>query len=170
MDIYNLYMKESRNILVCLYLITGMYSCIIAPDYPIIPAIEYKGINKNIIDQGRVRDDSLMIQISFTDGDGDIGDATNKANIFLIDDRDGKMITYSMPLIPQKGVTNGVSGTITILHTTLFNVCCYYTNADPCSVPNTFVTDTVTYSLYIEDRAGHLSNTIKLQPIIINCK
>jgi len=163
-------MKVLRAIIACLAGGVGIYSCIIAPDYPLVPTIEYKGINKNIIDQGRVRDDSLWIQISFTDGDGDIGDAQNKANIFLIDDRDNKMVTYSMPLIPQKGVTNGVSGTITILHTTLFNVCCYYANADPCSVPNTPITDTVTYSLYIEDRAGHMSNTVKLQPIIINCK
>jgi hypothetical protein len=163
-------MKVSKIIPGYFVLIALLQSCIIAPDYPVIPNIEYKGINKNIIDQGRLKDDSLLIQITFTDGDGDIGDATNKANIFLIDDRDGKMVTYSMPLIPQKGVTNGVSGTITILHTTLFNICCYYPNADPCSVPNTPTTDTVTYSLYIEDRAGNLSNTIQLQPIIINCK
>lgn len=163
-------MKVLNIIIGAVLSVAGAGSCIIAPDYPIEPVIEYKGINKNIIDQGRVRDDSLLIQISFTDGDGDIGDAQNKANIFLIDDRDGKMVTYSMPLIPQKGVINGVSGTITILHTTLFNVCCYYANADPCSIPITFMTDTVTYSLYLEDRAGHVSNTIKLQPIIINCK
>ncbi|MEO5582800.1 MAG: hypothetical protein ABIR66_08915 [Saprospiraceae bacterium] len=145
-------------------------SCIVAPKYPDIPSIAFEGINKTVIDQGRVRDDSLMIQLSFTDGDGDIGDDQNKANIFMIDNRDNKTITYSMPMIPQKGTANGVAGTITILHTTLFNVCCYYKNGDPCSIPATPTTDTVIYKVYIEDRKGNKSNILQLQPIIINCK
>lgn len=157
----------------CLYsllfsLILG--GCVIAPKYSDIPEITFEGISKNIVDQGRIKDDSLYIRIKFTDGDGDIGDAQNKANIFMIDNRDRKMITYSMPFIPQKGVANGVSGTITILHTTLFNVCCYYKNGDPCTIPAKPTTDTVKYKLYIEDRSGHRSNEIELQPIVINCK
>jgi hypothetical protein len=145
--------------------------CIVAPKYSDIPEIKFEGLNKNIVDQGRVRDDSIMITISFTDGDGDIGDEKNKANIFMIDNRDGKMITYSMPMIPQKGTANGVAGTITILHTTLFNVCCYYKNGgDPCTIPAKPTTDTVKYKLYIEDRSGHKSNTLDLEPVIINCK
>lgn len=145
-------------------------TCIIAPEYPDIPVITFEGINKNSIDQGRVKDDTLAIRIGFTDGDGDIGDPTNKANIFLIDDRDRKQITYSMPVIPQKGVANGVKGTITIFHTTLFNVCCYYSNADPCTIPSTATKDTVTYKVYIEDRNKNKSNQLELPPIVINCK
>lgn len=152
-------------------LFAGLWSaCIVAPKYSDIPEISFEGVNKSIIDQGRVRDDSLYIKIKFTDGDGDIGDPQNKANIFMIDDRDGKTVTYSMPVIPQKGVANGVAGTITILHTTLFNVCCYYSNADPCTVPSRPTTDTVTYKLFIEDRKGNKSNEVTLQPIMINCK
>lgn len=169
-DIY-IFIMGKRNVSIAFFLVFGLIqACIIAPDYSIIPEINFEGINKNVIDQGRVRDDSLYIRIGFTDGDGDIGDEQNKANIFMQDDRDGMLVTYSMPLIPQKGVANGVSGTITVLHTTLFNVCCYYPNADPCSIPDKLTTDTVTYSIYIEDRAGHKSNVITMQPIVINCK
>ena len=88
----------------------------------------------------------------------------------MIDNRDNKTITYSMPMIPQQGTANGVAGTITILHTTLFNVCCYYKNGDPCSIPATPTMDTVIYKVYIEDRKGNKSNILQLQPIIINCK
>ncbi len=147
-----------------------MVACIVAPNYSPIPEISLLGINKNRIDQGRIKDDTLQIKIDFTDGDGDIGDAQNKANIFMIDNRDGKMITYSMPLIPQKGSSNGVKGTITIFHTTLLNVCCYYKNADPCTIPANPMTDTVIYKLYIEDRSGNKSNEVTLNPIVINCK
>lgn len=169
-DIY-IFIMGKRNVSIAFFLVFGLIqACIIAPDYSIIPEINFEWINKNVIDQGRVRDDSLYIRIGFTDGDGDIGDEQNKANIFMQDDRDGMLVTYSMPLIPQKGVANGVSGTITVLHTTLFNVCCYYPNADPCSIPDKPTTDTVTYSIYIEDRAGHKSNVITMQPIVINCK
>ena len=109
-------MSVKYFILFCFSLL--LFTCIIAPEYSDIPAITFEGINKNTIDQGRVKDDTLQIQIGFTDGDGDIGDPANKANIFLLDDRDGKLITYSLPVIPQKGVANGVKGTSTIFHTT----------------------------------------------------
>lgn len=161
-----------RNLFLTFFLVFGLIqACIIAPDYPIIPEISFEGFNKNVVDQGSIRADSLYIRIAFTDGDGDIGDEQNKANIFMQDDRDGMLVTYSMPLIPQKGVANGVSGTITILlHTRPFNVCCYYPNADPCSIPDKPTKDTVTYNIYIEDRAGHKSNVVKMDPIVINCK
>lgn len=161
-------MSVKYFILFCFSLL--LFTCIIAPEYSDIPAITFEGINKNTIDQGRVKDDTLQIQIGFTDGDGDIGDPANKANIFLLDDRDGKLITYSMPVIPQKGVANGVKGTITIFHTTLFNVCCYYSNADPCTIPSVATKDTVTYKVYIEDRNGNKSNQVILPPLVINCK
>ena len=70
------------SILYLIFLIE-VSSCIVAPKYSDIPEIKFEGINKNIIDQGRVKDDSLMIRLSFTDGDGDIGDGQNKANIFI---------------------------------------------------------------------------------------
>ncbi|MBP7801751.1 MAG: hypothetical protein KA109_09040 [Saprospiraceae bacterium] len=166
--IFTVFMVNSAFLAVLITFLIG--ACIVAPKYSDIPEIELEGINKTVIDQGRVRDDSLLIRISFTDGDGDLGDPQNMANIFMIDDRDGKEITYSMPVIPQKGVNNGVAGTITILHTTLFNVCCYYANADPCSVPSLPMTDTVTYQLYIKDRSGNQSNIVTLPPLVINCK
>lgn len=152
-------------------LLSGIFNgCIIAPEYSDIPVITFEGMSKSLVDQGRKKDDTIAINIGFTDGDGDIGDPKNKANIFLTDDRDGKLITYSMPVIPQKGVANGVKGTITITHTTLFNVCCYLPGLDPCTVPSKPTKDTVTYKLYIEDRKGNKSNIVTLSPLVINCQ
>jgi hypothetical protein len=161
---------DMRNYLICCLFLLLFVSCVVAPQFPDIPEISFEGVNKTIVDQGRIKDDTLQIRIAFTDGDGDIGDPNNEANIFLIDDRDKNVLTYSMPVIPQKGSSNGVKGTITIFHTTLFNVCCYYANADPCTIPSVPTTNTVNYTIYIKDRSGNKSNELKLAPIIINCK
>lgn len=162
-------MSVKYFILFCFSLL--LFTCIIAPEYSDIPAITFEGMDKNIVSQAKLKDDTLEIRIGFTDGDGDIGDPNNKANVFLLDDRDGNYITYSMPVIPQKGIANGVKGTITVYHTTgKFNVCCYFTNADACTIPDIATNDTVNYKLFIEDRKGNKSNQVKLPPLFIRCK
>lgn len=47
--------------------------CVQPPDYPIEPVIEYVGLTKNTMLQGKTGEDETYITISFTDGDGDIG-------------------------------------------------------------------------------------------------
>ncbi len=164
-----LFLQTSKYLLIGIIGIT-LIGCNQKTDFDVVPSIDYKGINKTEVVQGREVNDSIFISISFKDGDGDLGFENNKSNIFLKDSRDGFVTSYSSPVVPESGAENGIEGTITILLNTLFNVCCYFPDGmDPCTASTTYPTDTVSYTITIEDRAGHISNAVTTPPIIILC-
>ncbi|GLR16285.1 hypothetical protein [Portibacter lacus] len=146
------------------------HSCINAPDYPDEPVIEYVGISKTTLNQNSLNTDSLFVTFSFTDGDGDLGhnpeDTTR--NIFIKDLRTGNFQDkFKSPYIPEEGIGNGITGEIQLL---LYTTCCIFpNNIPPCSAPQEFPLDTVTYEITIMDRSGNLSNKIVTEPIIVRC-
>ena len=151
----------------CLFL--SSVGCVIAPDYPDEPVLTYNGISKNTIVQGVSNTDSFYISANFTDGDGDLGNEDeNKFNLFLIDKRTGNLQDkFITPYVPPAGASNGISGEISLL---VYTTCCFFPdNIPPCESPPQYPTDTISYELYIVDRAGNESNHIITEPIIIYC-
>lgn len=143
-------------------------ACVNPPDYPDEPVITYEGINKAQIYQftnGPL--DSIRIQFSFTDGDGNLSNG-DSIDIFLTDSRLGIQTPFSFPAIPSEGTGNGISGDvfIDIINTT--GICCIFRNR-LCIADDNFPVDTFSYSIQIQDRAGNLSNIIQTEPIEILC-
>lgn len=150
-----------------------VYACIKPPNYPKEPVLSDINLNKNSIAQGNGNSpaDTLIVNFSFTDGDGDLGDQGDSVDVFLTDSREGFVNNYKLPMIPEQGVGNGISGEITIkIPNKPFNICCTYPDqSDPC-IPNpSFPVDTFSYNIRIRDRAGHLSNAIRTEKITILC-
>ena len=149
--------------------------CVKPPNYPKEPVIEFMGLSKNVLQQGKAKGDSLSISFSYTDGDGDLGfpktDAT--ASVFVRDDRDSfSKFEYQLPYVEPQGASNGISGEISIVVPTS---CCIFVTDEgqklACDlVPSTFLFDTLYYFIKIRDRAGHLSNEIKAGPITLSCQ
>ena len=162
-------MNMCRFIIYIFFIIVTV-SCINAPDYPNEPFIEYIGISKATLDQNSLNTDSLFLNFSFTDGDGDLGHNANDTarNIFIKDLRTGKFQDkFKSPFIPEEGIGNGITGDIRLL---LFTTCCLFPeNIPPCSAPPRFPLDTVIYEVSLRDRAGNLSNKILTEPITIRC-
>lgn len=148
-------------------------SCVKRPDYPIEPVLNFIGMNKQIIAQGSpsAAADTLAITFGFTDGDGDLGHPDGTLDIFLTDSRDGFEETLKLPVIPEQGSGNGISGEITVLvFNKPFNICCTYPNGQvPCTPSTVFPTDTFSYSIRIRDRAGHFSNSVQSERVTILC-
>ncbi|MEO1514164.1 MAG: hypothetical protein AAFV95_04100 [Bacteroidota bacterium] len=146
-----------------------MESCTKPPDYPDEPVITFERLSKNVIRQ-RAKDSLLMV-FSFTDGDGDLGDAENSANVFLTDTRDGSsFITYSVPFVPVQGANNGISGEISVVLSAEFQICCIPpAGLRPCESYPQFPSDTLIYEIQLQDRAGNLSNVIQSAPIFLQC-
>ncbi|MFK7948222.1 MAG: hypothetical protein AB8G11_11560 [Saprospiraceae bacterium] len=146
--------------------ITLIYGCVEPPDYPIQPVIEFVEMSRTSVtaqtsppDINRALD-TLYITFSFTDGDGDLGggsfDSTNQ-NVHLIDSRIGVVdASYSVDDLPNAGVTNGISGEMTVRIPEIFCL-----DSEP--------RDTLTYTIQIIDRAGNLSNEIQTPPIELIC-
>lgn len=150
-----------------------LFSCVKRPEYPIEPVLDFIGMNKQIIAQGSPNAvfDTLAITFGFTDGDGDLGYADGTLDIFLTDSRDGFEETLKLPVIPEQGSGNGISGEITVLvFNKPFNICCTYpTGQVPCTPSTVFPIDTFSYSIRIRDRAGHFSNSVQTDRITILC-
>jgi hypothetical protein len=153
-------------------LFTILISCTKPPDYPDEPVIEFNNLSQNFMRQGEPPEDTIILTINYTDGDGDLGNMDDSLDIYLSDTRfDLFNITYRLPFVPQQGAGNGISGEITV---ELPGSCCTYPNniAPPCdnSVSDIYPTDTIVYELYIKDRAGNESNRIFTENIILLCE
>jgi hypothetical protein len=159
---------------ICLFAF-GLSSCVQPPDYPNEPIIEYVGVNQNIISQGNGNSglETLAVTFSFTDGDGDIGATNDSLDVALYDSRqpDGAPVPFRLPIVPDQGTGNGISGEITVrIDNQPFNICCTYPDGSPTCFPNAnFPTDTFSYTIQIQDRAGNLSNRIQTEVITILC-
>ena len=157
------------KILLYLFLIVAFATCIRPPDYPVEPQIELAGMTKTTMRQGFGTEDSVYITLSFTDGDGDLGGISGKdsLNVFITDKRNNKPVeqTYRIPFVPEAGAKNGISGEIRFL---MYTTCCL--SLEPCIATPVRPTDTLIYDIYIKDRAGHASNVIKTNPIILQCR
>jgi hypothetical protein len=146
-------------------------ACIRPPDYPVEPQL---GENVSVSNTSLIQDnrggiprDSAFIFIDFTDGDGDLGFAKDDNSIFVIDTRDGSRTNFaqSLPLVPEAGAANGISGQMQIR---IFGSCC--SGIEACLPSTTKPTDTVVYEIYVKDRAGHKSNVVKTPPLTILCQ
>lgn len=147
--------------------------CIKPPDYPDEPRIGYIGVNQNTIAQGNGNSpaDTLAVLFSFTDGDGDLGTTTDSIDVFLTDSRDGFTNNFKLPVIPEQGLGNGISGEITIrIPNKPFNICCTYPDGADACLPNpSYPIDTFSYGIRIRDRAGRMSNLVQTEKITILC-
>ncbi len=149
--------------------ISTILACTKPPDYPIEPVISFKSLSRTSLPQGNLNTDSLTITISYTDGDGDLGNEENQANVFRTDLRTGfSASTFSIPFVPIQGAGNGISGEIAIK---AFTACCIHPETNQICMPfDDFPVDTLQFEIYIVDRAGNKSNTIITDPIFLRCE
>lgn len=143
-------------------------ACANAPDFPDEPVIVYEGVNKTEIFQAVLDiSDSITIQLSFTDGDGDLGQ--DSTSIFVTDSRIGIPASFKIRPFPTEGTGNGINGDLFISLINPFQGVCCIVNREFCQVNELVPTDTTSYTIQIMDRAGNLSNTVRTDVITIKC-
>ena len=155
-----------KDFIILFFLLSCFWiSCLKAPEYPIEPVIEFMSLSKNVFKQSLLNEDSIVLAFTFTDGDGDLGD-NDSLNVILRDSRDDAVAnSYRIPFIPEEGTANGIAGEIYVL---VYSTCCYFPDGTlPCTPSTQYPRDTLTYLIQIRDRAGHWSNVIETDPIIV---
>lgn len=170
--------KLLLSVLGFVLMVAGWTSCVEPPQYPIEPAIELVSISTDSL---QAVSGELLITMSFTDGDGDLGfesfsedscDLCDSScyshptySLFLVDTRkgfsNGDSVTcltpFDMPFVPIKGSSNSISGEIDVKVTGVF---CF-----------PFLTeDTLSYLITVKDRSGNFSNTIQTPTIHLTCQ
>jgi len=140
----------------------GIAACVQPPNYSVEPEIEFVSVSKSEVLQAI---DTFRINFSYTDGDGDIGGTSGNNNVIITDSRTGFEETFNVPDIPQQGVSNGISGEISLL---VFASCCLNSNPICLPTPNANPEE-ITYTIRMFDKAGNISNTIQTSPISLIC-
>jgi hypothetical protein len=161
-------MKFKISILLLISTIV-IVSCYKTPEYPIEPEIKFIAYS---VTQPYIVADTGILRISFTDGDGDLGKLSNSdsgtlSKIFIKELKYGlSKIPQPIPIIPQKGTTKAISGTIDIYLAGTSGVGLF--DATSCLLYQ-HPLDTLQFEIYIQDRAGNKSNLITIPPLIIKC-
>ncbi len=150
-----------------LFLITSfllLLGCSSEPVFPIEPHLEFIEISPLTVTEFQ---DSIFVTMSFTDGDGDLGDEVGSEvqSIKVRDLRilpDGTMLPddvgtfrYSLPDLRTNARNPSIQGKIylSLLPTVIF--------------PRSEQTQTTKFSITITDQAGHESNEIVTDEILI---
>ncbi len=102
--------------------------------------------------------DSITFLVDFTDGDGDLG-SSDVPNLFFTDSRTGYPDSFKIPNLTPAGNVKAISGIISYTFSTF-----------SCTPPQGRQFDTLTYSIYVEDRAGNKSNMVQTPQIILQCQ
>ena len=98
---------------------------------------------------------SITITFSYDDLDGDLGqNDPNATNLFITDSRNNVVYNYRISELAPSGSNIHIKGNLNAV------------------IKSTAITDnssnqSVTYSLYVKDRAGNTSNMISTSPITI---
>ena len=101
--------------------------------------------------------DTIKMVISYTDGDGDLGENTPDAkNLFVTDNRNKVTSQFRIPQLAPDNANIIIHG-----------------NLDVILSPQGFIddnneTETAEYSIYVKDRAGNQSNIIQTNTLTIN--
>ena len=116
------------------------------------PTIELVSVSAASIHEG----DPLMFRIKYTDGDGDLGeDNADAHNLFLVDNRVNVTYEYRIQELAPSSSSVIIRGNLNVeLSTT--------------AITNGSSSQSVTYSIYVKDRAGNQSNTITTDAITIS--
>ena len=148
-----------KKIIIPAFILLLMVACVRPQNYPIIPNISDIAISDSSVTEGV---DSVVVSFHFTDGDGDLGVGKNDTsmNIFLVDNRTGYEYKYQMPTASDKKSPQSISGDT-------------WVTVDPLNLtcrPFHPTWDTLSYDVYIVDRAGHKSNKLTTPDIYVKCQ
>jgi hypothetical protein len=101
--------------------------------------------------------DEITITIEYTDGDGDLGENTaDVKNLFVTDSRNNVTSEFRIPQLAPDNSNIIIRGNLNI-------------NLPPQGfADDTQNSETVTYSVYVKDRAGNQSNTIQTDALTVN--
>lgn len=117
------------------------------------PLIEFKSISPATVQE---YSDDIIIIISYSDGDGDLGENNPDIhNLFLEDNRNGIVYQFRIPHLAPDNNSIAIEGD--------FNI-----TINGSGITDESSSQQVNYSIYVKDRVGNKSNTITTSNITIH--
>jgi hypothetical protein len=116
------------------------------------PIIEFKSISPATVQE---YSDDIIITISYSDGDGDLGENNPDIhNLFIEDNRNGIVYQFRIPHLAPDNNSIAIEGD--------FNI-----TINGPGITDESSSQQLNYAIYVTDRAGNKSNTITTSNIII---
>jgi hypothetical protein len=141
-------MRVATYILIVLLL----FACKKDDALSVVPTIDFQSISP-LTAQEYI--DDIIITISYTDEDGDLGEnSPDIDNLFVEDSRNGIVYHYRIPQLAPNGNEISIEGN--------FNI-----KINGSGITNSSTSQQVNYDIYVKDRAGNKSNTITASSITI---
>jgi len=121
--------------------------------YSVVPKITFEGISPGTVKQFS---DSLIVSINYEDGDGDLGENVSGAkNAFVTDSRNDLTYNFRIRQLAPTDANIIIKGKLLII---VPQVALNDANA---------ASESASFSIYVEDRAGNKSNVINTSNITI---
>jgi hypothetical protein len=141
-------MRVATYILIVLLL----FACKKDDALSVVPTIDFQSISP-LTAQEYI--DDIIITISYTDEDGDLGENfPDIDNLFVEDSRNGIIYHYRIPQLAPNGAEIAIKGN--------FNI-----TINGSGITDSSTSQQVNYAIYLKDRVGNKSNTITTSNITI---
>jgi hypothetical protein len=150
-------MKKRLSILsvLSLALLIGITSCNVGTGISEVPEISFESVVPNVVTEYQ---DSLYFTISYRDGDGDLGENnTDDKNLFIQDSRNQVSYGFRIQQLAPDNAEISIQGNINV------------------TLPNTAIVDggtseSITYTIWVVDRAGNESNKVSSNTVTVNAQ
>jgi len=122
-------------------------------EYSDIPVITFESITPGVVKQFS---DSIVVKIGYIDGNGDLGENGSAVkNAFVTDSRNDLTYSFRVKQLAPTDADIIIKGSLLIIL--------------PQVALNNLIgtTETATFSVYVEDRAGNKSNVVSTSSITI---
>ena len=148
-------MTSSNKIFSAFIVVIAMALSNCKKDEPITseePSIELESVSSTNVLEG----DPLTFRIKYTDGNGDLGENNPDVhNLFLTDNRVNVTYEYRIQELAPENSSIIIQGHLDV-------------ELNSTAITNGSNSESVTYSLYVVDRAGNHSNTVTSESITIH--
>ena len=133
----------------------GFSACNLGPGISEIPEISFESVVPNVVTEYQ---DSLYFTISYRDGDGDLGENnTDDNNLFIQDSRNQVVYGFRIQQLAPDNATISIQGNINV---TLANT----------AIINGGASESVSYTIWVVDRAGNESNKVNSSSVTVNAQ
>lgn len=133
----------------------GITSCNTGTGISEVPEISFESVVPNVVTEYQ---DSLYFTISYRDGDGDLGqNNTDDDNLFIQDSRNDVTYGFRIQQLAPDNAEIAIQGNINV---TLPNT----------AIINGGASESVTYTIWVIDRAGNESNKVSSSTVTVNAQ
>lgn len=130
-------------------------SCNTGEEISEVPEISFESVAPNVVTEYQ---DSLVFTISYRDGDGDLGENnTDNDNVFVQDSRNQVTYGFRVQQLAPDNANIAIQGNMNV---TLPNT----------AIVNGGASESVSYTIWVVDRAGNESNKVTSSAVTVNAQ